>query len=90
MTQWHFVITKNAESDLVRLGRKTQQRVVEKLKWFADHFEEVTPFPLDDPWKGFFKLRIGDWRVIYEVEETACRIVVHLIDRRDKIYKRSR
>lgn len=90
MVKWHFVITKNAESDLARLDRKSRLRIVEKLKWFTEHFEEVTPFPLDDPWKGFFKLRIGDWRVIYEVEETACRIVVHLIDRRDKIYKRSR
>lgn len=90
MTQWHFIITKNAESDLVRLDRKTQRRVVEKLNWFVKHFEEVTPFPLNDPWKGFFKLRIGDWRVVYEVEDATCRIVIHLIDRRDKIYKRHR
>lgn len=90
MTQWHFVITKNAESDFGRLDSRTRQRVVEKLKWFVEHFAEVTPFPLDNPWKGFFKLRVGDWRIVYEVEETACRIIVHLIDRRDKIYKRRR
>lgn len=90
MTQWHFVITKNAESDLARLDRNSQRRIVEKLKWFVEHFEEVTPFPLDNPWKGFFKLRAGDWRIIYEVEEANRRVVVHLIDRRDKIYKRRR
>jgi mRNA interferase RelE/StbE len=90
MTQWHFVITKNGESDLARLDRKTQQRVVEKLKWFAEHFEEITPLPLGDPWRGFFKLRVGDWRVVYEIEAVARRVVVHLIDRRDKIYTRRR
>lgn len=88
MTLWRFMITENGERDLARLDRLNQRRVVEKMKWFAGHFDEVTPFPLGEPWRGFFKLRVGDTRIIYEVEEVGSRIVVHMIDRRDKVYKR--
>ena len=88
MAQWRFIITPEAESDLDRLDAPVRQRILEKLRWFIENFNDVTPFPLDDPWKGFFKLRAGDWRIIYEVEASKNLVAVHLIDRRDKVYRR--
>lgn len=88
MAQWRFIITPEAESDIRRLDAPVRRRVLEKLKWFVENFNDVTPFPLDNPWKGFFKLRVGDWRIIYEVETSKNLVTVHLIDRRDKVYKR--
>lgn len=71
-----------------RIDAKIRKRIREKLRWFVDNFDNVVPSPLSEPWKGFFKLRIGGWRVVYEVESSYDIVVVHLVDHRDKIYKR--
>ena len=88
MGQWRFEITDNAEIDLIRLDPQIQKRIKEKLYWFIENFDSVAPFPLGDPWKGFFKLRVGDWRIIYEVEPNKDLITVHVIDNRDSVYRR--
>ena len=90
MAVWQFLITPEAEEDLGKLDRPVQKRVIQKLTWFVDHFEDVSPLPLAGDWSGFFKLRTGDWRIIYEVEHDKQRVVVHHVGRRDEIYKRGR
>ena len=90
MAVWTFLITEEAEEDLAKLDSPVQKRVIRKVRWFVDHFEDVSPLPLSGDWSGFFKLRAGDWRIIYEVEHDKQRVVVHHIGRRDEIYKRSK
>lgn len=85
---WQFDITDSGRRDLDQLDSTIRQQVLEKLKWFADNFQNVTPLPLGGRWRGFFKLRVGDWRIVYEVNHDTRRITVHVIDKRDKIYKR--
>ncbi len=88
MDGWSFEITKEAESDLGKLDIQIRNRVTAKLNWLIDNFEYITPIPLGEPLKGFFKLRIGDWRIVYDAEMGRKLVTVHAIDRRDKIYKR--
>lgn len=90
MPSWRFRITPEGEADLDDLDKNLQKRVIEKLKWLVENFDRVTPLPLGGQWRGFFKLRIGDWRIIYEVENKNKEVIVHMIDRRDKIYKRKK
>mgnify|MGYP001558984194 CR=1 FL=1 len=82
------VFTREAEHDLRRLGREVASRIVSKIIWQAEHFAEQIPQPLGAGFRGFFKLRVGDWRVVYEIEHTAGLLVVHLIDHRSRIYER--
>lgn len=88
MSKWEVVVTKEAERDLARLGQEIRKRVLQKIKWLEENFDLVTPLPLGGKWRGFFKLRVGDWRIIYEMEIANKQIVIHYIDLRDKIYKR--
>jgi len=88
MRRWRFIITREAESDLKRLDSPTRKRVLEKFKWLVDNFDQITPLSLGDKRRGFFKLRVGDWRVVYEIEIAKKLITIHCIDHRDKIYKR--
>ena len=44
--------------------------------------------PLSNKWQGFYKLRIGDWRVIYDVNKNLKEISIYRIENRDKVYKR--
>ena len=51
-----------ARENLASLDKPTAQRILNKLRWLADHFDEITPEPLAGEWKGLFKLRIGPYR----------------------------
>jgi len=68
MSLWRFDITDKGNADLKKLDSQIKNRVVEKLKWLVKNFEYITPVPLDEPLKGFFKLRVGDWMIVYDFE----------------------
>jgi len=88
MGGWRFHITVDAERDIQRLDAPVQRRVKERLAWFMGHFEEIVPLPLGGTLAGLFKLRVGDWRIVYQIENDAQLVTIHIVDRRDKIYKR--
>lgn len=85
---WSFHLTPEAKAGIYRLDRPIRRRMEEKLGWLVSHFDEITSNPLSFGFKGFYKLRVGDWRVVYEVKEEIQTVIVHDIDHRSKIYKR--
>lgn len=85
---WKFEIKENAERDIARFDKPIQRRAKEKLTWLKENFTSVIPEPLGFDLKGFFKLRFGDWRIVYEIIDEKEMLIVHAVDRRDKVYKR--
>ena len=77
--------TEKAITDLERFGEVTVQRILRKVTWFTNNFERITPEPLAHDLKGTFKLRVGDWRVVYTIEREI--IVIQFIGHRREIYK---
>lgn len=75
--------TPGAEDDLVRLDR-----ALKRLRWLAEHFEQVTPQTLSGPWQGVYKLRVGDYRVLYTCDHEGQTIIGHFIRHRREIYRR--
>lgn len=57
-----------ALADLEKLRKSVCQRIVNKINWLAENLDQITPQPLTADLSGFFKLRVGDYRVIYEKE----------------------
>ena len=85
---WRLLITIDAERAISKLDSPIRKRVQERLSRLVMHFNEIHPLPLGGVFRGFCKLRVGDWRIVYEIRESSSEIIVHLVDRRDKIYKR--
>lgn len=80
--------TTEAEDDLARLNKLIAQQVLKKLRWLVENFEVITPEPLTDPWQGLFKLRVGDYRLLYTFSSAERRvIIVHLVKHRREVYK---
>ena len=77
--------TDDAIEDLKRLDRPIRKRILNKISWFLQHFENITPESLSADFSGSYKLRIGDWRVIYTIESEL--IVIQAIGHRKEIYK---
>ncbi|MBE9114178.1 type II toxin-antitoxin system RelE/ParE family toxin [Nodosilinea sp. LEGE 07298] len=75
-----------AVEDLKRLSGNIRQRIVAKINWLAQNFDHVQPLPLTANLAGFFKLRVGDYRVIYECDRTLRVITVDRIGHRREIY----
>lgn len=88
MSKWRLFFVTEADSDLMSLNLATKKRIIEKLEWFEDNFETITPLVLHGEWRGFFKFRVGDFRVIYKIQWSENLIVVIAIGHRTKIYQR--
>lgn len=77
--------TKDAIKDIEKLDRQIVTRILKKVNRLSVNFERIIPEPLLGEFKGTFKLRIGDWRVIYTIEGNT--VVIQFVGHRREIYK---
>lgn len=80
--------TERSVSDLKSLDRPVARRIVQKLEWLADNVAVVAHMPLTGDWQGYYRLRVGDYRVIYRLDHPLRMLVVELIGHRSDIYDR--
>jgi len=75
-----------AIDDLKRLSSSARKRIVAKIDWLAANFDQIQPVPLTANLVGFFKLRVGDYRVIYEFDRTVRVVTIDRVGHRREIY----
>ncbi len=78
--------TPEALLGLEQLSQKKQERILRKTHWLIDNFDSLSPTALTGNLSGLFKLRVGDYRVLYTFSEATKTITVHLIGHRSEIY----
>jgi len=81
-------ILDSATRDLARLDKSIGRRVVERINWLATNVDTIRLETLTGELAGFHKLRVGDYRVIYEILHDEKGIVIHAIGHRKEIYRR--
>lgn len=80
--------TTEAEDDLSGLSKAIAQRILKKIRWLAENFEMVQPEALTGGFKGLYKLRVGDYRVLYTFRQKERKvIIIHLVKHRREVYK---
>jgi len=87
MNGWVVKYTKDAISDLSRLNKPDRTRIVTKIDWLKKNFDLVPHERLSGELRGFYKLRVGPYRVIYSVDYGMRVIIVHKVGHRREIYK---
>lgn len=80
-------ILDSAAHELARLDKQIGRRIVERIHWLAENLNNVQPVALKGDLAGFCGLRVGDYRVIYEILHGERAIVIHLIGHRREIYR---
>ena len=71
-------------TDLDNLDQVVRLRILNKIQWLSVNFEQITPLSLTGQWSGFYKLRVGDYRVIYELDiEEQLIIIIRIGHRRE-------
>ena len=78
--------TDRALADLKRLDKPIARRILSKLEWLAANTAVIAHVPLSGDWSGFYRLRVGDYRVIYRLDRDNRLIVVDIIGHRSEVY----
>ncbi len=81
---YKIILTQRALKDLERIDKETQRRIAVKLKEYANN-PLIHAKKLVSPKIGEYRLRIGDYRVIFDIEGE--NIVILRIGHRKSIYK---
>ena len=77
-----------ALESLANLPLNIQDRIVKKLDWLAENFDKINPLGLTGDLAEFYKLRVGDYRVIYELIDTGDEIIIVKLGHRRDVYDR--
>jgi mRNA interferase RelE/StbE len=83
--KYSLVYTRRSERDIKKLEPNTKDRINKSLLRYAEdplRFAEK----LSDPILGEYRFRIGDYRVVFDIEGN--EIVVLRVGHRREIYKR--
>ncbi|RIK28932.1 MAG: type II toxin-antitoxin system mRNA interferase toxin, RelE/StbE family [Anaerolineae bacterium] len=88
MKIYQVILTPEAQADLRRIASATRTRLLDKLEWMGENAEFIQHQALQgDEWKGCFKYRVGDYRIIYRIDHTVVKLTVLKIGHRREVYK---
>ena len=79
---YHPLVVKK---DIPRLGTTTARRVRQAIETKLSTRPEVYGLPLRGTLKKYWKLRVGDYRVVYEIKNL--RVIILVISHRKDVYE---
>jgi mRNA interferase RelE/StbE len=86
MASYKVTPKPSVEKDLRSLPKSAISRVIKALERMADD-----PFPRQaiklEGGKELYRLRVGDYRVVYSINHTAKEIIVHYVRHRREVYR---
>jgi mRNA interferase RelE/StbE len=87
MPSYKIIFKPSVHKDLRKLTRRMVERSLEKIEGLGE-----TPFPANslklEGAEQLYRLRIGDYRVVYQVDNAAREITIHYIRHRREVYKK--
>lgn len=81
-------ILQAASRELERLDKPVARRIVECINWLAANLDDFRPEPYRGDLAGLYKIRVGDYRVIYQILHDEQVIVIHRVGHRSEIYRK--
>lgn len=57
-----------AVDNLSKLTSSNQKRITNKINWLSENFAQIQHQSLKGNLSEFYKLRVGDYRIIYEFD----------------------
>lgn len=80
-------VLDEAERDLEHLDKPMARRIRKRIQWLAQNLDHIKPEPLAGPLAGLFKLRVGNYRVLYDIIWKERVISIHRVRHRREIYR---
>ncbi|MFP3985428.1 MAG: type II toxin-antitoxin system RelE family toxin [Candidatus Bathyarchaeia archaeon] len=78
-----LLLHPKAAQALKKIGESTRTRIIERLRELGENPEKAgKPLKHSD----FWSLRIGDYRVIYEIDRDKNQVVILFVGHRKRVY----
>jgi len=84
---YEILVLEDAEKDLADLDRVVARRIIRRISWLAEHLDDTKHELLAGKLSGLFKLRVGDYRVIYRIIKSEDTVVIHRVGHRREVYR---
>lgn len=85
---YQIQILDAASHELSQLDKQTGRRIVKRIGWLAENLDSIRPMALKGDLEGLYKLRVGDYRIVYEILHSEQIIIIHLVGHRREIYRK--
>lgn len=88
MAKFEIVVTANARRDIRRLDKQTAQRLHKKLgRWEQSGQPLKTAARLTKPADAQYRLRVGNYRVLFDVDNKRNLLVILKVQHRSQAYR---
>jgi len=84
LTRYTVALTDSARRDLDRLDRSVARRIVARLEELREDPLRKLGHLVNSP---YYRLRVGEWRVIVEVDQREVRVLVIKVAHPRSIYR---
>ena len=83
---YRIEISRAAAKSLKKIPKADKKRIVDKIDSLCDNLPplETTKMKGDNP---FHKIRVGDYRIVYEIQDDLLLILVLKIGHRKDVYR---
>ena len=79
---YEVLVGKRVRKEMARFPRQDQSRIVTKLRALAENPRPIGCEPVKAAEPGTHRLRVGNYRIVYTVEDAAQTVVVARVARR--------
>lgn len=86
---WTIDYAATATKALRKLDATTTKRIVEYMEHYVASLPDpkLVGKPLAGPWKGYWRYRVGDYRILCSIDDGHLRILVAEIGHRREVYR---
>ena len=85
MTRYEVQIAANADKELAGISRMLRERIIEKFDEIRQDPRGMDSKKLDD---ATYRVRVGDYRIVYHVNDADHTVLVTRIRHRREVYRR--
>ena len=70
MNKYSVIILPKAIDVLSRIEKRTAKRITSKLTWLSENVEALNLLHLHGNLADFYKLQVGNYRIVYEIDHS--------------------
>ena len=85
MKRYEVLIAASADKELASMQRMLRQRIIEKCEEISKDPRGTDSKKLDE---AAYRVRVGDYRIVYHVNDSDRKVVVTRIRHRREVYRR--
>ncbi|KJR43802.1 RelE/StbE family addiction module toxin [Candidatus Magnetoovum chiemensis] len=81
------IFTEEALSHTKNIDKKILERIITKINYLAKNADNMQHTLLSGNLTGFYKLKVGAWRIVYGLDRENMNIFIHRIGHRREVYR---